>query len=293
MFGKKPDVSLIRVIGSLAYVHVKKDKRSGFSPHMEKAIFVGYPIQYKGWEFFNPVTKKFILSDCADFDERVFPGLSTCLPEPPAFPPSTISPTQSAPTLVPIIDDDSDLHEHTQMRQQVGDLVGEADTPSRSAHQPPAPPAPPAPQPEPEVRCSARARVPPAQWQSNWYKASYRSGNHLAPPPAPVPPYQNPPPHVPSSDEDSDESESDAAEVAEIAYYTLPEALEVAFKAGVHDDSPKSYREAMTCADAQKHHDAACDEIKALLENGTWELATLPPGRKAIGCMGVCGQAQV
>jgi hypothetical protein len=52
IFGHKPDVSLFRVFGSLAYVHVKKDKRSGFSPHMEKAIFVGFPIQYKGWEFF-------------------------------------------------------------------------------------------------------------------------------------------------------------------------------------------------------------------------------------------------
>jgi hypothetical protein len=40
----------------------------------------------------------------------------------------------------------------------------------------------------------------------------------------------------------------------------------------------------MTCPDAQKFHEAACDEIQSLLDNGTWELAQLPPGRKAVGC---------
>lgn len=83
VFGQKPDVSLFRVFGSLAYVHIKKDRRSGFSPHMEKAVFVGYPNQYKGWEFFNPVTKRFLLSDRADFNEESFPGLRTRLPDPP------------------------------------------------------------------------------------------------------------------------------------------------------------------------------------------------------------------
>src|SRR6202000_2624588 len=68
------------------------------------------------------------------------------------------------------------------------------------------------------------------------------------------------------------------------AYLTLPEALEHAFKAGAHDDSPRSYGEAMKRPGAQQYHDAACDEIQSLLDNGTWELAQLPPGRKAIGC---------
>src|ERR1700742_5010350 len=100
MYESKPDLALARVFGSLAYVHVKKDKRSGFSPHMEKAIFVGYPTQHKGWEFFNPFTKKFILSDRADFDERVFPGLSTKAIEPAPFPtPPTPHPLSSTPLL--------------------------------------------------------------------------------------------------------------------------------------------------------------------------------------------------
>ena len=39
---------------------------------MEKCIFIGYPQGYKGWKFYNPVTKKVIISERADFDERYF-----------------------------------------------------------------------------------------------------------------------------------------------------------------------------------------------------------------------------
>src|SRR5215510_4008690 len=49
-------------------------------------------------------------------------------------------------------------------------------------------------------------------------------------------------------------------------------------------DYPKTYAEAMSHPDAHLYHEAACKEIDALLANGTWELARLPKGRKAIGC---------
>ena len=81
LFNKKPDVSLLRVFGSLAYVHIWKDKRVGLSSHVEKAIFIGYPTQFKGWEFCNPDSKKIILSDRADFDERSCPCLSRYMPD--------------------------------------------------------------------------------------------------------------------------------------------------------------------------------------------------------------------
>ena len=119
----------MQVFGCMSYVHVKKDKRSGFSPHMQKAIFVGYPPNHKGWEFFDPVKKTFILSDRADFDERVFPGLKTRLPEPPAF---TSPPASSSTPLVTddASDDDDGTAMHRRVHQQVGDLVGDANAPS-------------------------------------------------------------------------------------------------------------------------------------------------------------------
>jgi len=75
-FKQKPDVSHLHVWGCLAYVFVQKDKRKSLQPHMEQCIFVGYPSGYKGYKFYNPKTKKFIISECAKFDERMFPGLS-------------------------------------------------------------------------------------------------------------------------------------------------------------------------------------------------------------------------
>src|SRR5579859_1432045 len=64
---KRPDIGHVRVWGCLAYVHVQKDKRVGLSSHMEKCIFIGYPPGYKGWKFYNPVTKKVFISERADF----------------------------------------------------------------------------------------------------------------------------------------------------------------------------------------------------------------------------------
>ncbi|EGN93351.1 hypothetical protein SERLA73DRAFT_78655 [Serpula lacrymans var. lacrymans S7.3] len=63
---------------------------------MEKCVFIGYPAGYKGWKFYNPTTKRTIISERADFDERYFPGLkktsTTAIPTPP-LPPSLPSPT--------------------------------------------------------------------------------------------------------------------------------------------------------------------------------------------------------
>ncbi len=73
-FKRKPDISHFRVFGCTAYVYIQRDKRKSLQPHMEKCIFVGYPSGYKGWQFYNPVTKKFIISERAIFDERSFAG---------------------------------------------------------------------------------------------------------------------------------------------------------------------------------------------------------------------------
>jgi hypothetical protein len=72
----KPDISHLRVFGCTAYVYVQKDQRKSLQSHMQKCVFIGYPAGYKGWLFYNPTTKKMIISERAEFDERNFPGLS-------------------------------------------------------------------------------------------------------------------------------------------------------------------------------------------------------------------------
>jgi hypothetical protein len=61
------------------------------------------------------------------------------------------------------------------------------------------------------------------------------------------------------------------------------EALKHAFVAGMDASKPKSFREAMQRPDANLWYEAAVKEMQAHIENGTWELVKLPPGRKAIG----------
>jgi hypothetical protein len=315
MYKQKPDASLFRVFGSLAYVHVKKDKRIGFSSHMEKAIFVGYPTQHKGWEFFNPLTKKFIMSDRADFDERVFPGLATYLPEPDAFPSPPA--TSSTPPTSASFDEDEDTAMHKELHEQVGDPVVDANAPpplqqpvTPPASPPPEiplpPPAPIVPAPAPAQRRSERQRVPANVWQNNWYRAGYNPAEHRAPPQPPLPPFIPPNPvpippnpgpyrdHSPAvQSSGSEDSDGESAQfISEHVYLTYVEALDYvyseliqsALSAAVNDDPPRSYAEAMQRPDAGKWHEAAHEEIQSLIRNGTWKLATLPPGRKAIGC---------
>ena len=59
------------------------------------------------------------------------------------------------------------------------------------------------------------------------------------------------------------------------------------FKANkvVTDDfEPKTYKEAVTCKNKNAWNEAIKSEMDSLIENETWELSELPPGRKAIGC---------
>ncbi len=73
-YGSKPDLSHLCVWGCTAYVLIQKDKRplGSLGAHMEKCIFIGYPQSYKGWKFYNPLTRQVLISERADFDERFF-----------------------------------------------------------------------------------------------------------------------------------------------------------------------------------------------------------------------------
>lgn len=73
----KPDVAHFRVFGCTSYMLVKKDKCKQLQSHTQKCVFIGYPTNYKAWLFWNPITKKEVISNSAEFDECYFPGTST------------------------------------------------------------------------------------------------------------------------------------------------------------------------------------------------------------------------
>jgi transposase InsO family protein/predicted RNA binding protein YcfA (HicA-like mRNA interferase family) len=66
-------------------------------------------------------------------------------------------------------------------------------------------------------------------------------------------------------------------------YVGLNDVVDYAFFSS-QELEPNSLAEAAKRPDADKFISAAIDEIKAHLDNGTWEVVQLPPGKKAIGC---------
>ena len=58
-FNEKPDVSNLRVFGSVCYYHVPSSQRKKLDPKSKKAIFVGYPADTKGYKVYDLEDKKF------------------------------------------------------------------------------------------------------------------------------------------------------------------------------------------------------------------------------------------
>ena len=70
-FGKKPNVSNLKVFGSVCFVHTPDHLRKKLDPKSRKAIFVGYPLESKGYKVYEVDAKRF--TRCRDvFYENKF-----------------------------------------------------------------------------------------------------------------------------------------------------------------------------------------------------------------------------
>ncbi|CAI7849967.1 unnamed protein product [Closterium sp. NIES-54] len=111
--GKVGDASAFRVWGSRAFVHdTSADK---LSSHAVPCVFLGFPLDAPGWQFYHPTSRRVLSSQEITFDEsvsyyRLFPYRTASLPPPPLFlaqsnPPVDPLPPQSpAPSGVSQVD---------------------------------------------------------------------------------------------------------------------------------------------------------------------------------------------
>lgn len=53
-YGRKPDLSAMCPFGCLAYVHLQKDQRPALLPHVAQCLLISYPMEFKGWRFWDP-----------------------------------------------------------------------------------------------------------------------------------------------------------------------------------------------------------------------------------------------
>ncbi|CAI7834911.1 unnamed protein product [Closterium sp. NIES-54] len=86
--GKVGDSSAFRVWGSRAFVRdLSADK---LSPRAVPCVFLGFPLDAPGWQFYHPTLRRVLSSQDVTFDEsvpyyRLFPYRTAPLPPPPLF----------------------------------------------------------------------------------------------------------------------------------------------------------------------------------------------------------------
>ncbi|CAI7804103.1 unnamed protein product [Closterium sp. NIES-54] len=86
--GKVGDASAFRVWGSRAFVRdLTADK---LSPRAVPCVFLGFPPDAPGWQFYHPTSRRVLFSQDVTFDEsvpyyRLFPYRTAPLPPPPLF----------------------------------------------------------------------------------------------------------------------------------------------------------------------------------------------------------------
>ena len=67
--GKSIAFGNLKIFGSPTYVHISSDERSKLDPKSKKCIFIGYVKGVKGYNFWDPVAKKMVISRDAIFYE--------------------------------------------------------------------------------------------------------------------------------------------------------------------------------------------------------------------------------
>jgi hypothetical protein len=60
--GTKLNVAHLRTFGCIAYAHIPSELRKKLDDKSEKCIFTGYSETSKAYRFYNPITKKLIVS---------------------------------------------------------------------------------------------------------------------------------------------------------------------------------------------------------------------------------------
>ncbi|MCO5590763.1 hypothetical protein L7F22_044738 [Adiantum nelumboides] len=70
LYGIKATVSYMKVFGCVCYVHVPNEARKKMEPKAIKCIFLGYPIEKKGYKCYDPTTRQVYVSRDVRFCEH-------------------------------------------------------------------------------------------------------------------------------------------------------------------------------------------------------------------------------
>ena len=81
-YGRKPDVSHLRVFGCMAYAHVPDNERRKLDKKSKKMRFVGYSLTSKGYRLFDETNQKMYIWRDVEFNENDFSKKTAMATEP-------------------------------------------------------------------------------------------------------------------------------------------------------------------------------------------------------------------
>ncbi|CAA7049816.1 unnamed protein product [Microthlaspi erraticum] len=271
LFGAPPAYDQLRVFGCLCFPHCRSRDKDKFGDRSRRCIFVGYPYGKKAWLLYDLESNEFLSSRDVVFSEDVFPGVDN---------PNYVSPPLN--TYDPTIDDWLLLNVITSESSPVPSphpptTLVSVDTPSPSS-----PLATPSASPNdatvsspglPEILGKGLRLKTPSVLLKDYITHSAHLDN-------------NKPIHVLSSPARGPPQTSSGNIMYPIANYVSDShfsASHRAFVAAILSSHPHThYSEAVK---EKVWRDAMTKEIDALDESETWDITSLPPGKKAIGTM--------
>lgn len=279
LYRETPSYSHLKVFGCLCYVHLKLRDKNKFSPRSAKCVFVGYPFGQKGWKVYDLEKKVFLISRDVIFHETEFPMASMHISPSP-----TSHPVQQE---VCSVDEDWEVlpvSTETLSTPMSEDRGSSGDTPLTSVPRETDTSSPSkvletetvTPVSPPDLTTGStenlgrgqRTRAPSTRLQDYvMYNARCTQETPLAHSSTPSASSRNGPGKTAFPLDDY---------VTDLNFSAAHQVFLAAVTAGVE---PKRYSEAIKLKvwrDAMKHEVVAHEEL------GTWDLATLPPGKKAI-----------
>jgi len=261
-FGEEPDVSLLRVFGCPAWVHVPQPFRKKLDKRSRKGTFVGYEPNTKGWRIW--VNGKIVVSRDVIFEEIPSSEAPALMVKESS---GSARPTAGTEVLVPVAKEDD-------ANNAVGLLS------NREPGQPPAQLG--------EVRVGGGGAAlsgssdsgndgyatPRGQSATNSEdEAADLSGNDGGGDSGSDGAVSQPQPQVPRRSERASR-QPDRLTYMHAAVTKAPQLT----------DEPQSYEEAMARPDAALWVQAMNEEMESLMQNNTYVLEELPAGAKAIQC---------
>ena len=244
-FGKRPDISNLRVFGCICYFHVPKELRQKLDSKSQKAIFVGYPDGVKGYKVYDIEDNKFRYSNVVKFDETQFYDFTDAKNE-WGKDKYTIFPNiaENENEIVPEVD--AAVHTivdpHIEM---IVDNVERTDDNGQNRADNPIP-----------------VHIDPVGAKPTYEETFMEQVNNLAPVRL-----RKPPPKL---------RDNESANL-------ISEKCLISDSLTADADEPSTLKQALNSINSQKWREAMDSEYSSLLKNDTWELVPRPEGINVVG----------